>query len=289
MEKAATTLVPLSAHTGVEVRGVDLREEIGADAADALRGALVEHHLLVFRDQVLSVDDQQRAGSLFGELVDEGGDGAQHVFVSNARDDGVLAEGKPLLFHSDNMFTDAPLAVDALYGLVIGEGVAPTRFVNAERACVQLDGDTRAALADARALHLSGFAGGWYRYRDADTAPHHPRAEHPVLLRNPRTGNTILAVSEQQTDRIVGWDPARSEAMLASLWALLYQPDNIVTHHWRTGDLVLWDNLALQHGRPADPGPAERTLRRVAMVEGDSARQHPWTRVALEIDRGSPS
>jgi taurine dioxygenase len=291
--KVAMELVPLSAHTGVEVRGVDLGEETGAETADALRRGLVEHHLLVFRGQELSVADQQRAGGVFGELVDEGGDGARHVFVSNARDDGVLAAGKPLLFHSDNMFTDAPLAVDALYGLVIEGDVAPTRFANAERACAQLDDETRAALADARALNLSGFAGGWYRYRDADTAPHHPRAEHPVIFRNPRTGHDVLAVSEQQTDRIVGWDPDRSEAMLASLCALLYQPDNIVTHHWRTGDLVVWDNLALQHGRPADGGggvgSAERTLRRVAMVEGDADAQRPWTRVALEIDRGSSS
>ena len=248
-------LVPLSGHAGAEVAGIDLSRPVDAERAQALRQALVDHRLLVFRDQDLSADDQLRAGALFGELVDEGGDGAHHVFVSNRRADGVLGEGRPLLFHSDNMFTPAPLAVVGLYGLVIGEGGAPTRFADAERARTRLDADLVAELDGARALHLSGFAGGWYRYRDAETEAHHPRAEHPVLVTNPRTANQALCVSEQQTDRIVGWDPERSEEVLAALFAELYAPDNIVTHDWRAGDLVVWDNVALQHGRPAIAGP----------------------------------
>ena len=51
-----------------------------------------------------------RDGAIFGEPVDEGGDEKGYVFISNARDDGVLGEGRPLSFHSDNMFTPDPLA-----------------------------------------------------------------------------------------------------------------------------------------------------------------------------------
>jgi taurine dioxygenase len=276
--------IALSEHTRVELRGIDLRDPLDESDVAALRRALAERHLLVFRDQQLDAARQEQVGACFGALVDEGGTGAHHVFVSNARADGVLAEGRPLLFHSDNLFTDRPLTTVALYGLVIGDGGAPTRFANARRACEQLTPEQRSALGDATVLNLSGFAGGWYRYRDATTAPHHPRAVHPVLLRNPRTGHRSLSVSEQQSDRILGLTPEESEAMLAGLFALLYADDNVVTHHWRTGDLVVWDNLALQHGRPAIEGRAERTLRRVAMVDGDTAGQHAWTAVSLAAE-----
>jgi taurine dioxygenase len=274
----------LSEHTGVELRGVDLREPLDAHEVAALRRSLAERHLLVFRDQQLDASRQEEIGALFGALVDEGGTGAHHVFVSNARADGVLGEGRPLLFHADNLFTDRPLTTVALYGLVIGDGGAPTRFANAERACAALGPEQRRALDSAAVLNLSGFAGGWYRYRDATTEPHHPRAVHPVILRNPRTGRDTLSVSEQQSDRILELPAEESEAVLAELFALLYADDNVVTHHWRTGDLVVWDNLALQHGRPAIAGAGERTLRRVAMVDGDTTGQHAWTAVSLAAE-----
>ena len=43
---------------------------------------------------------------------------------------------------------------------------------------------------------------------------------------------------------------------------------------------VVWDNLALQHGRPALTGGAERTLRRVSAVRANATGQHAWTTVS---------
>ena len=43
----------------------------------------------------------------------------------------------------------------------------------------------------------------------------------------------------------------------------LYRPENIFTHAWRPGDLVLWDNLALQHGRNDFSPEWKRHIRRV--------------------------
>ena len=41
----------------------------------------------------------------------------------------------------------------------------------------------------------------------------------------------------------------------------MYAPDNVYEHTWQVGDLLVWDNLALQHARDAVNG--RRTLRRV--------------------------
>jgi taurine dioxygenase len=94
-----------------------------------------------------------------------------------------------------------------------------------------------------------------------DSYPHQVR---PVLWPHHRTGRPILAVWEQHTDALLPLDPDASTALVEDLYAHLYQPSHTYVHRWRPGDLVLWDNHAIQHGRPA-LGAAPRTLRRVAI------------------------
>jgi taurine dioxygenase len=274
----------LSDHLGVELHGV-ARGSIGDPAFGRELCELIgRHHLLLWREGSVSVDEQLAIMAHFGEIVDEGGDGRRYVYVSNAREDGVLAMGRQLVFHSDNVFTPAPLNISSLYGeRIVGE-TAPTLFANAVRACALLDDATTERLAGARALNLSGFAGGSYRYRDAEVEAHHPRAVHPVITRETFAGTPALMVSEQQTDRILDWPPDESEATLQALFATLYRPDNIYEHHWREGDLVVWDNLALQHGRPPLSQPGERTLRRVATVRSNSGAQRAWHVVSHEAE-----
>jgi alpha-ketoglutarate-dependent taurine dioxygenase len=70
---------------------------------------------------------------------------------------------------------------------------------------------------------------------------------------------------------ISGMTPAESQSWFAKFDEVLYGDENeIFTNRWETGDLVFWDNLAMQHckERIADDAPAGplpvRTLRRVA-------------------------
>ena len=62
-------VIPLSAHVGAEVRGVDLSGEINATTKDELYAAWLKHLVLVIRGQNLTADDQRRFTSLFEPLV----------------------------------------------------------------------------------------------------------------------------------------------------------------------------------------------------------------------------
>jgi taurine dioxygenase len=75
----------------------------------------------------------------------------------------------------------------------------------------------------------------------------------------------VVLANEMHTDRVLGLDPDDSESLLEELFALLYAEDNRYVHEWRVGDLVLWDNVALHHGRPAFDSAEGRTLQRVAL------------------------
>jgi taurine dioxygenase len=76
----------------------------------------------------------------------------------------------------------------------------------------------------------------------------------------------LLYVSEMQTREVVELSPSESEQLLVELRSHLYATDNRWEHHWSEGDLVVWDNLAVQHARAdvALHGPA-RTLRKTVV------------------------
>jgi taurine dioxygenase len=259
---------PLSPALGVEVHDLDLRHEPSEGEVDALRSLLAEHHLLLVRAPGLPGEDQVRFVKLFGPVLHERPELPEWMWVSNVEQGAAVPEGK-LLFHSDLAFTPEPHPGLCLYAVDVPADGCPTRFANAARAARLLSPALRARLVGRQALHVYDLVAkrGDRRYRDADLDPRNPRQRHPVLKPDPLAGTDVLYVSEMQTDRVDGLPPEESDALLAELFDLLYAPDNVYEHPWTGGDLVLWDNLALQHGCGDVPDDAPRTLRRVAIGE----------------------
>lgn len=248
---------------GVEVDGLDLFGETSAAAdADALRKAFDERHLLVRRGDVLPGEAQVAFVARFGPLVPER---RLWGYVSNVRPDGIVREGA-LLFHSDFAFTPWPVHAISLHALELPAGGTSTHFADAVRAAAALPADLRRRLDGRRVVNLYDFHLPDDRpMRVAEADPRAPRTEHPVIGRHPRTGEEVVLASELHTDQVVGVSAAESDVLLRDLFAVLYDAANVHVHQWSVGDLVLWDNLALQHGRPDIPTDEPRTLQRVVI------------------------
>jgi taurine dioxygenase len=244
----------------------DLRDPLDPAQQRQLQDVFAARHLLLFPDQEISFEDQVRVVGYLGPVLPDG-----PQWVSNVRENGLVPEGV-LLFHSDFIFTAEPSLGLCLYATEVPPGGSPTNFADGVRAASQLPPELRARVLGRKALNIFDLSGqqGDERFREATLGPEtplSPRYAHPVLLRHPTTGQELLSVNEMQTDRIIGMDEAESEETLEALWALLYAPENTYSHHWRVGDLVIWDNIAVQHGRPAPPRDVPRTMRRVTMAE----------------------
>jgi taurine dioxygenase len=260
-------LTPLSPALGVEVHEVDLRGALDPADVATLRAAFDEHHLLLLRGQTCGPEEQADLAALFGPVLAERG-GSRHAFVSNTHPDGFVREG-PLLFHSDLAFTREPVLGISLQALDVPPGGAPTRYANAARACATLPPDVRARIADLHVVHAYDL---WTQANEVEARrdaidPTAPRAVHPLVLAHPRTATPILYVGEMQAERVVELDEQASRELLDELLAHLYRPEHRYDHAWEVGDLIVWDNLALQHGRGAVTDDGPRTLRRVALAE----------------------
>jgi taurine dioxygenase len=260
-------LVPVSKAIGMEVLGIDLRRSLPSRQLELLRRAYAQHQLLLFRDQDLTGDEHVAFVRHFGPTLATGAYQQGWRFVSNVRPDGLVPEGA-LAFHFDLAFTEEPLWGLSLYALEVPDDGAPTVFASSVRAAACLPDGLRQQLTGRRVLNVQDFQlPSDRRMRERDVRPGQPRAQHPVIGPHPRTGETVLFVCEQQSDRIIDMDPDASEAILEQLFSDLYAPDNLYVHRWKVGDLVLWDNVAVQHGRPAMAKDAPRTLRRVTIAE----------------------
>ncbi len=83
------------------------------------------------------------------------------------------------------------------------------------------------------------------------------------VYRNPHTGRDCLWVNELQAARVLGMEWQESRDLLHEIYAHLYQPSHVFEHRWRNGDLVIWDNIALQHARKSLKDCGKRVLQRV--------------------------
>jgi alpha-ketoglutarate-dependent taurine dioxygenase len=260
---------------GAAIEGLDLRQDVDDATMRALRRVFDDRGVLVFRGLDLEADHHARLAGLLvqGEPV------VYSHHMSNREPEEYATHGS-LLFHSDMMWADEPMELLSLYGLEVEQPSVPTVFVSATHAWEALPETLRARVADLRAVHVTGQQTRRGNTEELLPVAHQQTrsATKPVALRHPRTGRTILYASQMMTSHIEGLEPDRSEALLDELFASLYAPANTWHHDWRDGDLVVWDNLAIQHARPpvALDGPA-RVLRKVIAPAPALAVSRPAT------------
>jgi taurine dioxygenase len=264
-------VVTLGGPFGVEVRGLKLTGPLDRESVLRLRRLFDDHHLLLFRDQDISGSDQLRLCRSLRPVVDD------VAWVSNV-EAGFHPEGE-LKFHCDYAFTEHPMLGLSLYAIELGDGAAPTRFASNVRALEALPVALRARVEGLRVVHMIDTIHGRDNIRTrlcdvgGENAPHdvYPRSTRPAVWSHPLTGVELLFVLEQQASHFEGWSCSESDELLDALFAHLYEPANVYEHEWRVGDLAVWDNLVLQHGRRANPNTVRRSLRRVAMNEVTTA------------------
>ena len=262
-------LHPLHPALGVEVQGLDVSKPFVEEDVRSLRGAFDRFGLLLIRQSDVSAQDQRRLVELFGPVRES----PSHI--SNVEPDGYHPEWA-MLFHSDYIFTENPVLGISLYPLELAPGSAPTRFANLTRAAETLPASLRRRLEGLHLVHMISVAGDAseaVRQREADlggpdvSRALYPRAIRPVLAPHPRTGVENLWVCEQQASHFVELSYAESDALLAEVFEHIHGDPNLVYEHdWRMGDLVVWDNLMLVHGRCAAPKRVRRSFRRFTMT-----------------------
>jgi len=291
-------VVPADAPLGAEVRGVDFSKHLNDSTIEALHEAWADHSILIWRGQDLSIQDQMRAGRIFGELEE-----MTHVVVENELPPEILLidnepqfnkdlasapekytrglQAKPLRWHSDNSYRDVPPRGSLFYVRITAPAGGITHFLNMYDAFNELPEDLLEAIRgrwskqDRTVNSADTIQPGRMPPVDVSAADN---VEHPLARIHAATGRIALYLGRRQYQYICGLSVEYSEALLDRLWVYAQQERFV----WRrteqnAGDLILWDNRCAMHSRdPFDPNH-RRIAHRVQMAGEPIVA--PWPRV----------
>jgi taurine dioxygenase len=97
-----------------------------------------------------------------------------------------------------------------------------------------------------------------------------PDVVHPMVRVHPETKRKALYVGgPQHGGSVVGMEPQESEALLDALRKHATQPAFSYVHHWRRGDLIVWDNRCTMHcAMPFNERDHRRIMHRTQIVGG---------------------
>lgn len=260
----------LTSHFGVEVLDVDLSQRLRANDKVDLRKLFYDKLFLYFADQHLTPDQQVAAMEIIGNVIYETPDRSKVSVVS--AQGGYIKDTGRLNFHSDYQFAkEGALHAISLYATEM-EAEEPTIFANMVRAAEKLPPELsrKAHLLDVVQLRdYSVNHSESKRARLSERIPgapdgQYPHSTHPMIRKHPVTGQDVLNVSQLNTSHVAGMDDAASQTIFDELERYQYADDNCYTHHWKLNDILVWDNVALQHGRGPMTDNRPRTLQRVA-------------------------
>lgn len=266
-------LTPITGTFGAELSGERVAD--GIDGAWLSR-QLVDHRLLVLRDQHLTHAQQVQLARALGEPT------PAHPVVPGHPDhpeilvlDGAQG-GRNARWHTDVTFMPAPPAASVLVGDVMPAFGGDTMWADTRTAYERLSPAVQAAIDTLEAVHRISPLAYWGEPFDTalgrddaqrlfDDAAKVPPVIHPVVRVHPVTGRKNLFVNPGFTTHIVGMSRIESDGLLRLLYEHATQPELVLRHRWRAGDVVIWDNRATMHYAVDDYGAVHRCMRRVTI------------------------
>jgi taurine dioxygenase len=288
-------------HLGAQISGVDLSKPLDDDTFAQLAKAFFDNEVVFLRNQKITPEQQVAFTRRFGTLE-------QHVrkesrlerhpeilIVSNVLDEQGNAIGTQdagRFWHSDLSYKKEPSMLSALYALEVpvkdGRVLGNTSFASTTAAYDALPDETKRRVNSLKNVHSYRY----YRTKNIDAQKQEqarggrviqehvlteeqlksvPDVETPVVRTHPVTKRKGLFVNEAHTSHIVGMSSEESEKLLSQLYQHITKPEFIYTHTWQAGDLLLWDNCAVQHKATFDYDLPLRRLMYRTTVRGTAA------------------
>jgi len=264
---------PMTGSFGTEIFGVDLSEPLGDDVLAEVNQALLEYHVIFFRDQDITPRQHVEFGQRFGELH-------IHPFIPPHKDQPeiIVLGGKTpgpgpyarnsTVWHTDLTYSQEPPMGSILHGIEIPAAGGDTMFADLTAAYEGLSDRMKNFFSGMVAVHSMSAT----KTREELNSPQQikevqrslekvPPAEHPVVRTHPETGRKCLFVNRHFTSYLKDVSERESEALLNLLHDHIAQPEYQCRFRWEKNSIAFWDNRCTQHYAVADYNEIRRMHR----------------------------
>ncbi len=274
------TVEPFSPTIGAEIGHIDLSQPLDDDLYTALREALLQYKVLVFRDQDITAAQQVALGRRFGELE------SHPVFPHHPDHPELVVLGgdnqqaaRENIYHTDVSWRLLPSMGSILRCIECPAVGGDTIWVNMAAAYARLPQTIRESLDGLYAVHdlLPAFGTRMTAEEREARRTAFPPVVHPVVRTHPETGEKILYINEAFTTHFAnyvekneirfGFDFKLSEMdLLQYLFRQAQAPEYQMRLKWRPHTIAFWDNRATQHYAIQDYFPARRRMLRATII-----------------------
>ncbi|MDE1168332.1 MAG: taurine dioxygenase [Pseudomonas sp.] len=271
-------ITQLNPAIGAQISGVDLSRDLLPGQREAIAQALLDHHVLFFREQPVTPQQQARFAAQFGDLH-------IHPIYPNVPeqpeilvlDTAVTDVRDNAIWHTDVTFLPTPAMGAVLSAKLLPAYGGDTLWASGIAAYEALSPPLKTLLQGLTATHdftksfplerFGSTAQDLARWEEARRK--NPPLSHPVVRTHPVSGRKSLFVSDGFTTKINELEPAESQALLTFLFAHATRPEFFIRWRWQENDVAFWDNRSTQHYAVDDYRPARRVMQR-ATILGDA-------------------
>jgi len=265
-------LRPLGLALGTEAVGIDLSQSLDeADYAWIAR-AFAEHPVLVFRDQNLGAPGLAAFGRRFGTPRKHALIKYRHAehpdvsWLTNVDEAGKVdwyGVKRATDWHTDSTYEDDLPLLAILHAKEVPSEKGGTMFTNMAAAYAALPEARREQLSGLTALHGRHTGPAGVRLYGDDkgvTEKQYIEVRWPAVVRHPVTDRPILFVNPMHTHGFAGMEREQAWPLIEELAEHSTQDRFVYYHHWRVGDLLMWDERATMHRSAGDYRPDERRV-----------------------------
>ena len=273
------------------VSKIDLSKNISNSNVKKLDKLINKYAVLVFRDQVITDQQQVKFTELFGK-IEEPGNNSSVAKLKNRRLSKKIAdvsnidknsktykENDPVrlfnlgnrLWHSDSSYKKIPAKYSLLSARSISKEGGNTEFADMRAAYDNLDGKFKLKIRNMVSEHSLIYSRQRLGFDinkelSSEEIKNFLPVKQPLVRKIPMTKRKLIYLSSH-IGKIRGWVREDSMCFINDLIEYATKPEFVYIHKWKKNDLIIWDNRQTMHRvRHFEDTKEYRDMRRTTVL-----------------------